>query len=172
VLNRIKKGFEAAQTWADETVCRLRYGRYFLYANVNYGTEFYLYSPEELRERYKAAKEAGASEAELDMMQNQIIETEFRNDPIQLQRTKILAELEPYRHLGRAEATELFKQGVITEEDLRIKLNFPNFVRRFERENTNILEFGSEVPLQRKIETILAEFRRYAAEQAPDTVQV
>lgn len=172
VLNRIKKGFEAAQTWADETVCRLRYGRYFLYANVNYGTEFYLYSPEELRERYKAAKDAGASEAELDMMQNQIIETEFRNDPIQLQRTKILAELEPYRHLGRAEATELFKDGVITEEDLRIKLNFPNFVRRFERENTNILEFGSEVPLQRKIETILAEFRRYAAEQAPDTAQV
>lgn len=172
VLNRIKKGFEAAQTWVDETVCRLRYGRYFLYARVNYGTEFYLYSPEELRERYKAAKEAGASEAELDMMQNQIIETEFRNDPIQLQRAKILAELEPYRHLGRAEATELYKSGVISEEDLRIKLNFPNFVRRFERENTNILEFGSEVPIQRKIETILAEFRRYAAEQTPDPAQV
>ena len=172
VLNRIKKGFEAAQTWVDETVCRLRYGRYFLYARVNYGTEFYLYSPDELRERYKAAKEAGASEAELDMMQNQIIETEFRNDPIQLQRAKILAELEPYRHIGRAEATELYQSGVISEEDLRIKLNFPNFVRRFERENTNILEFGSEVPMQRKIETILAEFRRYAAEQTPVTAQV
>lgn len=172
VLNRIKKGFEAAQTWVDETVCRLRYGRYFLYARVNYGTEFYLYSPDELRERYKAAKEAGASEAELDMMQNQIIETEFRNDPIQLQRAKILAELEPYRHIGRAEATELYQSGVISEEDLRIKLNFPNFVRRFERENTNILEFGSEVPMQRKIETILAEFRRYAAEQTPNTAQV
>ena len=172
VLNRIKKGFEAAQTWVDETVGRLRYGRYFLYARVNYGTEFYLYSPDELRERYKAAKEAGASEAELDMMQNQIIETEFRNDPIQLQRAKILAELEPYRHIGRAEATELYQSGVISEEDLRIKLNFPNFVRRFERENTNILEFGSEVPMQRKIETILAEFRRYAAEQTPVTAQV
>ena len=172
VLNRVKKGFEAAQTWVDETICRMRYGRYFISANVNYGTEFYLYSPDELRERYKAAKDAGASETELDMMQNQIIETEFRNDPIQLQRMKILAELEPFRHMGRTEVTELYKGGVVSEEDLRIKLNFPNFVRRFERENTNILDFGAEIPLQKKIDIILAEFRRYAAEQDRDEAQL
>lgn len=172
VLNRVKKGFEAAQKWVDETICRMRYGRYFISANVNYGTEFYLYSPDELRERYKAAKDAGASETELDMMQNQIIETEFRNDPIQLQRMKILAELEPFRHMGRTEVTELYKGGVVSEEDLRIKLNFPNFVRRFERENTNILDFGAEIPLQKKIDIILAEFRRYAAEQDRDEAQL
>lgn len=166
VLNRVKKGFEAAQEWADSTVCRLRYGRYFLYAKINYGTEFYLYSADELRQRYKAAKDSGASETELDMMQNQIIETEYRNDPLQLQRMKLLAELEPYRHMSREEVTELYGKGIVSEEDLRIKLNFPNFVRRFERENTNIIDFGSEAPFARKVETIMAEFRRYAAEQA------
>lgn len=164
VLTRVKKGFEAAQQWVDETCCRLRYGRYFLSAKINYGTEFYLYSPEELRERYKAAKEAGMSEAELDMMQNQIIQTEYRNDPMQLRRMLILSELEPYRHLSRAEATDLFKANIISEEDLRIKLNFPNFVRRFERENMNILEFGSELPYERKIAIITEEFRKYASE--------
>lgn len=166
VLNRVKKGFEAAQQWVDETCCRLRYGRYFLTAKVNYGTEFYLYSPEELRERYKAAKEAGMSEAELDMMQNQIIQTEYRNDPTQLRRMLVLAELEPYRHLSRAEATDLFKENIISEEDLRIKLNFPNFVRRFERENMNILEFGSEMPFDDKIAIITEQFRKYAGELA------
>lgn len=164
VLTRVKKGFEAAQQWVDETCCRLRYGSYFLNAKINYGTEFYLYSPEELRERYKAAKEAGMSEAELDMMQNQIIQTEYRNDPMQLRRMLILSELEPYRHLSRAEATDLFKENIISEEDLRIKLNFPNFVRRFERENMNILEFGSELPYERKIAIITDEFRKYASE--------
>lgn len=164
VLTRIKKGFESAQQWVDETCCRLRYGSYFLNAKINYGTEFYLYSPEELRERYKAAKEAGMSESELDMMQNQIIQTEYRNDPMQLRRMLILAELEPYRHLSRAEATDLFKANIISEEDLRIKLNFPNFVRRFERENMNILEFGSELPYERKIAIITDEFRKYASE--------
>ena len=166
VLNRVKKGFEQAQQWVDETICRLRYGRYFLSANVNYGTEFYLYSPDELRQRYKAARESGASEGELDMMQNQIIQTEYRNDPMQLRRMLILSELEPLRHLSRSEVAELYSRGLVSESDLRIKLNFPSFVRRFERENMNILDFGSETTYERKIEAITAELRKYADEQA------
>lgn len=168
VLNRVKKGFEAAQQWVDETVCRLRYGNYFLSAKVNYGTEFYLSSVEDLRDRYKAAKEAGASESELDMMQNQILQTEYRNDPTTLRRMLILSELEPFRHLSRTEVADLFSKNLVSETDLRIKLNFPTFVRRFERENMNVLEFGEAIPYQRKIETITAEFRRYAEEMKPE----
>lgn len=172
VLTRVKKGFEAAQAWVDATICKLRYGRYFLSANINYGTEFFLYSPDELRVRYKAAKEAGVSESELDMMQRQIIETEYRNDPMQLRRMLLLAELEPFRHMSRQEVTDLFDKGVIPEEDFRIKLNFPTFVRRFERENMNITDFGDAIPYKRKIEIIMAEFRKYAAEQTPAPAQV
>lgn len=172
VLRRVKKGFEAAQQWVDETICRLRYGKYFISARIDYGTEFYLYSPDELREQYKAAKEAGASESELDMMQNRIIETQYRNDPIQLRRMQLLAELEPLRHLSRQEVSELFAKNLISETDLRIKLNFPNFVRRFERENMNILDFGAAIPFQTKIDTIMAEFRRYADEQVSNSAQV
>lgn len=168
VLNRVKKGFEQAQQWVDETICRLRYGKYFISAKINYGTEFYLYSPDELRKRYAAAKDAGASESELDMMQNQILQTEYRNDPTQLRRMLVLAELEPFRHLSRQEVSDLFDKKLVSETDLRIKLNFPNFVRRFERENTNILDFGSEIDYRKKIETIMAEFRRYADEQKPE----
>ena len=172
VLNRVKKGFENAQKWVDETVCRLRYGKYFLSAQINYGTEFYLYSPDELRERYRTAKEAGVSESELDVMSNQILETEYRNDPVQLRRMRLLAELEPYRHLSRQEVSELYEKNLVSDVDLRIKLNFPNFVRRFERENTNILDFGIEIPYQRKIEIITERFREYANEQIPAPANV
>lgn len=164
VLNRVKKGFEAAQQFVDETVCRLRYGGEFISAKINLGTEFYLLDPTQLRERYRTAKESGASEAELDALQQQIVETEYRNDPTQRQRMLLLAELEPYRHLTRAEATDLYAKGMITEDDLRIKLDFANFVRRFERENTNILEFGSAIPFARKIEIITDKLKEYARE--------
>ena len=150
----------------------MRYGRYFISANINYGTEFYLYSVDELRKRYAAAKESGASESELDMMQRQILETEYRNDPMQLRRMLVLSELEPFRHLSRQEVAELFDKKLVSEQDLRIKLNFPNFVRRFERENTNILDFGEAIPYKRKIEIITAEFRRYADEQKPEPANV
>lgn len=172
VLRRITRGFEAAQEWVDSTICRLRYGRYFISATISYGTEFYLYSTDELRKQYQSAKEAGAPESELDMMQNRILETEYRNDPMQLRRMLILAELEPLRHLSRQEVTNLFDKNLVTEQDLRIKLNFPNFVRRFERENTNIVDFGDAIPYQKKIDTIMAEFRRYADEQKPEPANV
>lgn len=166
VLNRVKKGFESAQQFVDETVCRLRYGSLFVSAKVNYGTEFYLYDANELRNRYKDAKESGASEAELDALQNQIIETEYRNNQTQLQRMLILAELEPYRHLTRNEVLDLYGRNLITENELRIKLNFANFVRRFERENTNLLEFGTQIPFADKIRVITNKFNEYASENS------
>lgn len=163
ILNRIKKGFEAAQQFVDETVCRLRYGSLFVSAKVNYGTEFYLSNATELRERYKVAKESGVSEAELDAMQNQILETEYRNNPTQLQRMLILSELEPYRHLTRNEVLDLYGRQIIDETDMRIKLNFANFVRRFEREYLNILEFGYNMPYNSKIKFIINKFKEYAS---------
>lgn len=162
ILNRVKKGFEAAQQFVDETVCRLRYGNGFVSAKINYGTEFYIFDANELRTRYKTAKESGASEAELDALQSKIIETEYRNNPTQLQRMLILAELEPYRHLTREEALRMYEKGIITENELRIKLNFANFIRRFERENTNILVFGEQIPFNRKIEIINEKLNEYA----------
>lgn len=164
ILNRVKKGFEEAQQFVDETICKLRYGNLFVSAKVNLGTEFYTLSVSELRNRYKVAKESGASEAELDAMQNQIIETEYRHNPTQLQRMFILSELEPYRHLTRNEMLDLHAKNLINEDELRIKLNFVNFVRRFERENTNILEFGTQVPFAKKIEIINNKFKEYANE--------
>ena len=118
----------------------------------------------QLRERYKIAKESGASEGELDALQNQIIETEYRHDPKQMQRMLVLAELEPYRHLTRPEVMELYDKQLISEDELLIKMNFANFVRRFERENINILEFGNEIPYTKKIDVITKKFYDYANE--------
>ena len=62
-----------------------------------------------------------------------------------------LAELEPYRHLTRNEVLDLYDKQIISESDMRIKLNFANFVRRFEREYLNVLEFGYNMPFNSKI---------------------
>ena len=163
VLNRIKKGFEEAMQWVDSTVCKLRYGDSFVSCAINLGTDFYLYDVQELRNQYKTAKEIGSSEAELDALQKRIIETEYRNDPEQLQRMLLFADLEPYRHLTRNEVKDLFEKELATKEDYLIKLNFANLVSRFERENMNIVEFGGAVPYARKIEIINQKFKDYVS---------
>ena len=164
ILNRTKKEFEEAQMWVDSTICRLRYGSYFISAELNYGTEFYLYSTDELRKRYKEAKEAGTPEAELDIMLNKILETEYRNDPTQLRRMLILAELEPYRHLSREESLTLLEKNLISEVDFRVKMDFAKFISRFESENGNILAFGSQITKEAKIKRITATLQDYARE--------
>lgn len=164
VLNRIKKGFESAQAFVDETICRLRYGSAFISAKINLGTEFYIYDINRLRERYRIARDSGASEGELDALQNQIIETEYRHNPLQLQRMIILGELEPYRHMTLNEAISLYEKGFIDDRELSVKINFPSYIRRFERENTNILEFGMEIPFSKKINIINQKLLEYASE--------
>ena len=165
VLKGIKESLEHAEKFVDETICRLRYGNDFISASISLGTDFYLMSPSDLRSLYNNAKNSGASESELDSLQKQIIETEYRDNPLELQRMLILNELEPYRHIGRQEALTLFEKNIMPETDLRIKMNFPDYIRRFERENTNVIEFGSALPFQRKISRIRQELERYADEE-------
>lgn len=165
VLNRTKKGFEEAMKWVDETACLLRYKGYFISAYINLGTEFYLYTVDELRNRYKTAKESGAPEAQLNEMLNDILDTEYRNDPIRLQRIKILTELEPFRHLTREEVLKLKESGLASNEDVLIKLNFPAFISRFERENMSVTNFGEATSFDDKIDAISARLHDYAKEQ-------
>ena len=168
VLKRVAKGFADAQTFVDETCCRLRYGNSFLSASISYGTEFYLMTSDELRERYQKAKESGMSEADLDGLLSQVIETEYRNNPHQLQRMIILSDLEPYRHLTRDEVQALYDKGIIPLETLITKLNFADYVRRFEREQMNIIEFGENIDYEKKIKTIKERLLDYAREIAPN----
>ena len=172
VFKRVKKGFEEAQKFVDDTCCRLRYGKAFLSSSINYGTEFYLFTSDELRERYKKAKEAGMSEADLDALLQQIIETEYRHNPQMMQRMIILSDLEPYRHLTRNEVQGLYEKRLIPVEDLLIKFNFADFIKRFERENMNIIEFGAETDYDKKISTIKEQLKAYASEIKQPEVKV
>jgi hypothetical protein len=165
VLMSVKRNFENAQKFVDETICRLRYGAAFTSATVDWGTEFYLTTVSELRVRYARAKEQGASDAELDALARKIIETEYRNDPQQLQRMTILSELEPYRHLTREELLTLNERGLVDPADLAVKLNFSAYVARFERENMNVVDFGANIPHDIKIERITNALRNYGTEQ-------
>lgn len=172
VLQRVKRGFEEAQKWVDDTIARERYGTAFISSSINYGTEFYLFTADELRLRYKTAKESGASEADLDALQQQIIETEYRHNPQQMQRMIILGDLEPYRHLTRDEVQALYEKNLITIEELMVKLNFADFVRRFERENMNIITFGENIDYDTKIDTIKERLAEYAREIIPQQKEV
>lgn len=167
VLNRVKQGFEEIQEWVDQTCCILRYGDSFLGLSISYGTEFYTLTPEVILNRYTKSKAAGASDSELDSLSRQFLDTTYRHDPIALQRMNILADLEPYRHMTKNEVLDMYKEGLVPDNIMRLKLDFSGFIRKFERENENILEFGSQIPYVDKINTIYKTLLSYAETQIP-----
>ncbi|NQU54106.1 MAG: hypothetical protein HQ522_16375 [Bacteroidetes bacterium] len=165
VLNNLKGNFEKAIKFADDTCCRLRYGVRFLGSSISLGTEFYIFSLADLYAQYKQAKENGAAEFQLDAISDEIMESEYRNNPSQMQRMLVLKQLEPYRHNTRSELVTLSDKNLVDPELMRIKINFNSFVERFEIENINIVEFGSQIEFSKKIQIITDKFKEYGSEQ-------
>ena len=172
VLNALKTNFEQAQKFIDDTICKLRYGTSFISSAISWGTEFYVFTVSELYAKYKQAKDNGASNSELDAIAQQILEVEYRNNPIILQRMLILKQLEPYPHKTLNEVIQLFDKGLLDVNTVQLKINFTALVERFERENINILEFASAKPLREKINIITKKLLDYVTEQKIDLPRV
>lgn len=161
VLNALKTNFEQAQKFIEDTICRLRYGNAFISSSINWGTEFYVFTVTELYAKYKQAKDNGASISELDAIEQQILEVEYRNNPLQLQRMLILKQLEPYPHKTLAEVISLYDKGLLNKDLVAIKVNFSMLIDKFERENINIIAFASKKPLREKINIINKKLLEY-----------
>lgn len=164
VLNALKTNFELAQKFVEDTVCKLRYGGAFISSSVSWGTEFYVFTVTELYSKYKQAKDNGASNSELDAISQQILEVEYRNNPLVLQRMLILKQLEPYPHKTLDEVLKLYEKKLIDENLVKLKVNFSTLVEKFERENINIIEFASNKPMREKIDIINKKLLEYVTE--------
>lgn len=171
VLNALKTNFELAQKFVEDTICRLRYGSSFISSSINLGTEFYVFTVKELYNKYELAKKNGATVAELDAITQQILEVEYKNNPLVLQRMLILKQIEPYPHQTLQEVLNLYKEGLLEEKTVQLKINFSTFVERFERENINIIEFASNKPMREKIEIIQSKLQDYVTEIQPTAVR-
>ena len=169
VLNALKTNFELAQKFIEDTICKLRYGDAFISSSISWGTEFYVFTVTELYAKYKQAKENGASYSELDAISQQILEVEYRNNPLVLQRMLILKQLEPYPHKTLDEVIRLFEKGLLDEKLVKLKINFNTLIDRFERENINIIEFASKKPLRDKINIITNKLLEYVTENGLTT---
>ncbi|MEA2037422.1 MAG: hypothetical protein U9O94_07975, partial [Nanoarchaeota archaeon] len=162
VLVREKKGFEILHKWIVCVLADIIYGsNLFKGCTINYGTEFYLKTLGELYKQYTSAKADGLPDSELDAIYKEIINVKYKNNETQLKRLDIMLNVEPYPHKNISELTLLYDKGLVSQEDFVIKINFNSFVKRFERENGLIENFGNLVDLKTRVNSINETFKRY-----------
>lgn len=165
VLNQIKSQFEKTQRFVDTTICKLRYGQQFIAADINWGTEFYLYTASDLYKQYETAKRAGLPNTVLQSILDQITEVECNDNPIEKQRLILLKQLEVYPTLTTDEVMSLFEKNAIDISTLNLKLNFTHYISRFEREHGDITEYNTGATLTTRINKITEILKQYAKEQ-------
>lgn len=164
VLMRIKQNFEIINKFADNTLAKLRYGERFIGCEIDYGTNFFLKDVDDLQEELRSAKESGASEVIVSAIGDNILNTRYRDDKQNRQRADIIDELDPMPNKTMEEAIAILENGGVDKINFIIKSNLLRFVKRFERENTDVVNFGSLTNYNRKIEQILESFKMYAEE--------
>ena len=154
ILLQIASSFEAVHKFANDTVARLMFGDSFISSVVFYGDQFFLKSTSHLMEEYKIAKENGEPDEEIDQIYRQILVTKYKGNDDRIERAWILYNLNPEPHKTVDQSRTLVTDGAMSQTDFVIKSRFNNFVARFEREETNVLDFGRELQFDDKINRI------------------
>lgn len=168
-LRTLKKPFENCQEWLEKTVSMLLYNEAPVDITINYGNEFYLVTPEALSEQYAQARTKGQPSHMLEEIEQQYFATRYRSNPDLLNRSNMIADLDPFHHVTVAQVADLLTKGAIEAADYVLKLNFNTLLRKFERENGPIENFGGSVEYATRIDRIQEAMRNYVttAEPAP-----
>ena len=93
-----------------------------------------------------------------------ILNTRYRDDKNNRARADIVDDLDPMPNKTMDEVINILEAGGIDKINFIIKSNLLSFVKRFERENTDVVNFGSLTNYNRKIEQILEAFKMYVDE--------
>lgn len=161
VLCNVKKNFEHTEKFIIDTLGRLMYGDYYVSCTVNYGEQFLLYTADTVTEQYTIMKKAGLPNYLVSGKKKLLIQTEYKNNPYEKQRAEILNLLEPWPDMSPDEC-RMYQLNLYFPEKFLLKLDFTNFVSRFELANGDIVVWGSALSLDKKIERLTEILLKYA----------
>lgn len=168
VLLHLKHNYERTESWLLKTLASLKSStENVVNISVNYGTQFYLMQADVALSVYNQAKIDKVDPTILDTLLNQYYETKYRHNPEQLLRVKLLANIDPALHMSTSDAQLLFTQGILPRELYAVKANFSSYIKRFEREEAIITEFGKLLPFGDRVQAILDTIVTYVP-KAPE----
>lgn len=167
VLRNLARNFSEIILWTNETLALLQYGdTYFTEGMVSFGEDFYLESESDLMEQYADAKQKGINPVMLDSLDEKLLDSIYKNDRRGRMKAAIFKDLDPLPGMTIQEASALIGKGV-TVEDLTIKANLLKFVKMFELEHGDVIDF-EDGNYAKKINGIKLKFKDYVSKSAND----
>jgi hypothetical protein len=165
VLSKIRMRIEKCRKYVYECMGELRYGDLYSGSDVSLGDAYYLESVEQQTKTFTESKDAGLPQYELENQVTSIFKNKYKDQPQMMARNILLGQLEPYPGESIKDIADLVKGGLADKEKFQIKLEFDTLIKRFEREQMNIVDFASARPLATKIQIIKQKLQDYVREE-------
>ena len=137
----IAKQLNDIDKWLHETLYRAAFGADMV-RDANWGTDWFVLTPDQTLTLYQKAKEAGVGSGELDSLYNLHLSTRHKTNPQMLRKKRLEFELDPAPHKTDEEVYAMRDRGAINQVDLVIKTNFARYIARYEREFEPLTQVG------------------------------
>lgn len=160
ILLNIAKNFENVQTFADKVKIAIRYNKE-VNVSISYGSKFFLKTAEDLM---KEVESLSSDEVMSDAVYKELIDAKFRNDTGGVLRARVMRDLDPLPGKTIDEVILIKNAGGIDDTVFKIKMNFLNYVLRFEREQLPLDQFFKGDDYSNRINKVKEEFVKYASE--------
>ena len=160
-LTNIARNFAAIIAWSNDMVCRIRYGDNYVSNFVYGGSKFFLQSQSDINNQLKETD----SDTIKESLNDQLIDIRFKRDDISKQRAKMITDLDPFAFRSNEDVIELFKSGLISNEDFQLKQKLFTFVKKFERENVPLTEYEPMETYNERIKLIITKLKEYVTSQ-------
>jgi hypothetical protein len=144
VLNFWSADISSVWKFQNDSIAKLSFGNEFEYSSFSLGNKYFFKTEEQIEITEKIARENGAPNYILEDLRIEKINTKYKNNPDALLRQMILDQIEPLKEYNTADIQTFFSSGVIPKEQLILKINFVDFVNRYERENGIIRVVGND----------------------------
>lgn len=162
VAQNVAMNFQNVQHFVIKTLGKLRYNTDFLGNVTDYGKMFFMATGKELQEKYEKDRTNSMPYFEQANDRDRIYKDRYKNNPEQSARTLVLSELEPLQDLSLEEIDK--NRDIIPREQRTLKINFNDYIDRFERENGPITQFLILIEPTVRIATIQRILSAYVTE--------
>jgi len=155
---------ESRESFLVETVAKMHndFRNAFKEVTIRYGRRMVLRGENEIMEEIESAKDAGMPFSHIDALQKELIYARYKNNPQELKRQRLLADVEPLSGYTVEEVGDI--ASYVPEDDLRIKYNFKRLVDLFEEKRGEIHLWREGQEWSKRVQSIYNELKKLSDE--------
>jgi len=152
-ISDILSNIEYVQQALTDFIGKLYYGSAYKKSQITYSRQLNLRDENTVLIEIEQAKHAGASASYVKTLHNELIFTRYQNSPIELERNRMLSQLEPFIGYTPEELNKYYG-GYIDDDTIVMKVYFNDYIDRFENEYTLITDYKENKDMNLRIDEI------------------